>query len=783
LKELELTEDQRQEVVLMEAIQQYLEGDIYEAISGLSTAFPLVKDVERKRKYITVLVGFLLENHQYQEASHYTQELINSAPDDPIGHFLRWNVANRQGDQENSSTYLQKAVSLCQEKTENSTLWDIANALLGLEDYKNAATILRKGADLEVFSKVTQNLIIAEFKSGNYRDAHDLSDKLMQTYPLNPILTEIKASILEATGQFDAAEGVIGKFLEANPDDVFFRVKLAMNLYKNSRYTRGIEELDKIGKYDSIPVHHQFLIADAYIQGGDAVKGLEIAYKLRMQHYGEEWIHQRFLQLQTRLTHLSHATYFPKTVGIDCYVSLKNNNGKTLEYIIVNQVQYPLDIRINEPMAQELLGKQLGDTFVKNNLTYEVTGIKWKYTYALHDSLDQIQNRFKNDGPMRVLEFKPGTNPLEMISQVLNPMKGGQVFARSLDDLYMRGQSTIGVNASRLGVSAVKYWNRLVALPDMGILTIGTKDELIRAMKLIEDGTPLVFDMVALLTLQQSNGFAILEQLKNDKYVAQSTIDEIEAELEEAQNRKDVEDLNFLEVNGQFTRQIVTVEEKSKIIRNLTLFLDNIKNTTKRTQPTLPADFNEKSELDRVIGKAFHDSLLIAKDHNALLLSDDRTFRVMAHNDFGVSGLPCLGLVQYLARQNSILPEKADAIHESLVRSNYRHIPMRPELLMRICQKDNFRISNAFTRACDCLEPMIMDDERAAAFVSIFFRMLSLQINLSTTRDSIVSFVLNILYNNRDKSKVKALLMQYLERQFILLPIQKKEILDIIGIL
>jgi hypothetical protein len=317
----------------------------------------------------------------------------------------------------------------------------------------------------------------------------------------------------------------------------------------------------------------------------------------------------------------------------------------------------------------------------------------------------------------------------------------------------------------------------------MGILTIGTKDELIRAMKLIEDGTPLIFDMVALLTLQQSNGFAILEQLKNDKYVAQSTIDEIEAELEEVKLRKDVEDLNFLEVNGQFTRQIVTVEEKAKIIGNLTLFLDNIKNTTKRTQPTLPADFNEKSELDRVIGKSFHDSLLIAKDYNALLLSDDRSFRVMAHNDFGVSGLPCLGLVQYLARQKDLPLENADAIHESLVRSNYRHIPMRAELLLRICQKDNFRISHAFTRACDCLDPIIMDDERAAAFVSIFFRMLSLQVNLSTTRDAIVSFVLNILYKNRNKLKVKTLLMQCLERQFILLPIQRNEIFDIIRIL
>ena len=300
-------------------------------------------------------------------------------------------------------------------------------------------------------------------------------------------------------------------------------------------------------------------------------------------------------------------------------------------------------------------------------------------------------------------------------------------------------------------------------------------------MATLENGTPLLFDLVALLTLQQSDGFPLLAQIKNDKYVAQSTIDEVEAELREVKKGKDVEDLNIVEINGQLKRHVVTIETKANLIENLTQLLQHVKNTTKAAQPPPTADFNGKKDMDRIIGKSFHDSLLIANYHNALLVSDDSTFRIMARNDFGTYGIPYLGLVRYLAKQHRLPLEKADAIHEGLAQSNYRHIPMRPDLLLRICQKANFKITQTFIRACDCLDPLIMDDEQATAFVANFSRMLSLQASLSTSRDAIVSFLLTTLYRNRNKPKVKALLIQHLEHQFILLPIQKKRILDIIS--
>jgi tetratricopeptide (TPR) repeat protein len=780
LKELELSEEQGFDVALTEAVQHYQSGDVHTAISCLTANLPKIKDAAIRRKYTSLLVSLLLESQQYGEAQQYAQDFLTRHPDDPFGPFIYSTVLRRQGDSEKSEEYLQNAVSLCTEDTEHSVLWDISTALILKEDYKTAAKVLRYAADTETFSKLTERLITSEFHSGNFKEAHDLATNLLATYPLNPALTQIKMLTLEQTGRLEDAAQVIQQFLATNPDDTYFRVQLAMNLYNRSLYELGTKELDTIKNYEHIPPDQQFRIADAYIKGGEAAKALEIGYRLRMEHYGEEWVNQRYLQLQTTLVHLPHETWYPQAVSVDCYVALKTNTGKTLEYIIVDQPQHQLEVAAHEPLAQQLIGKQVGDKFERNNLVYEVTGIQWKYTHAVHESLDQIQNRFGNDGPIRVLEMEPGANPLEMLSQVFKPMKGGNAFTRSLDNLYMKGHSTIGANAQRLGVSTLKYWSRLVALPDLGIFSIGTRDELLSGIKSIEEHMPLVFDLTALLTLQQSGGFPILDHLKNDKYVPQSALDEIEAELQDVETRKHVEDLNIIETDGQFSRQIVTVPEKERIIENLTLLLQNIKNSIKPAQPPLPDNFTKKTEMDRVIGKSFNDALLITKHQNALLISDDAVFRAVGRNDFGVSGIPSLGLMQFLATNKALPLETVDRIHESLVRANYRQVPMRPELLLRIAEKDNFETSHAFNRACECFAPMIMSDEAAIAFVSKFFKLLTLQVKVSANRDAIVLSVLNILYKNRNKLKIKTLLVPYLEQQFLLLPLQKKEILDIV---
>jgi len=783
IKTTDLEPEEKQEILIFEGIREILEGRIEAVLPKLLAELPEINRPELLHKYYSIIVDTFLPKEQYEEAEKFALESISRTPDDSLPYLIAWRVYHLQEDVANREHYLSKALSLATEQTANFTLWQLANILLNNHQLKEAAAVLRKAADTEVFSKFTQNLIIAEFRDGNYKEAYALADHLLRKYPNHPFLSDIKASILEATTQFDEAIKFIQQYLNEKPEHVFFRIKLAMNLYKKSDYKAGIAELNKIDQYENISIPHMFLIADAYIRGGEPAKGMEIAYQLRFKHYSDKNIHNNFLHLQTGIQGLEHKDYFPETVVIDCYVALKDNFGKSLEYIIVREARYPMEIGIYEPFVQPMLGKQVSESFTNGNITYTITDIKWKYTHAFHDSMNLIQTRFGNDGPIKILQFNEGDNPIETIKTFINPLKNTKKSGKEIDDLYRLGKSTIGLNAKLLGISPIKYWDKLVQSPDLGVFSNGTPEELARGISLLDTHSPIVLDIVALLTLHNTNGFSLLAHLPQEKYVAQSTIDLIYADLEEIKSRKDIPDLIVNEIDGHLHRTIITIEEKAKIIENLSALLTKIGHSTEIIHPSLPENFAEKTKKDMALGKSFHETILIAKDKSGLLISDDGFFRQFIRIDQGLPGFNTIGIIHYLINKKFLSQEQSDALYQKLIDLNYTFVPMRPELLLKICQKGEYRIDSAFIRACDCMHPLVMEDVMVARFVAIFFRLLFLHMLASPTRDMIVQFVIRKLYTGRDAARVRQLLITFLNEQFALLPNQKADLLHIVSLI
>ena len=142
--------------------------------------------------------------------------------------------------------------------------------------------------------------------------------------------------------------------------------------------------------------------------------------------------------------------------------------------------------------------------------------------------MDQLSVRFGNTQPIKVFKLKEGDNPIERFQDIFKSIDKNQEFDKQLEELYLNGKSTIGVNATLSHLSPLKYWSKLMNSWDIGITSIGTTFEFQVGIQLLASKKPILFDIISLLTLHHIEAFETLGKIDNKKYVAKTTIEIIE---------------------------------------------------------------------------------------------------------------------------------------------------------------------------------------------------------------------------------------------------------------
>src|SRR5690606_36207596 len=118
-------------------------------------------------------------------------------------------------------------------------------------------------------------------------------------------------------------------------------------------------------------------------------------------------------------------------------VILNDDSGKQMEYIIVKVPQFPHEIGIQETISQKLIGMGLGETVDINNAQYRINAITLKYTYAHHDSMNQVQMRFADQvHSMKILKLAPdASSPEEALRPFLDTINSSKKFEEKISQL------------------------------------------------------------------------------------------------------------------------------------------------------------------------------------------------------------------------------------------------------------------------------------------------------------------------------------------------------------
>lgn len=781
------SEEQRNAVDSFKVKLLHSQGKTEEAIFLLES-IPDTKQYEAIDKY-AVIITMLIERRLYKRASDYINRLKEHYPTSINGPLLAGLNCSRLNDYENARLEYLLAYNM---QTGNEKIHELSELGFGLNqvrEYDKGSKIFEKIADRTCYNILSRDLIYSWYQSGNLEDSLYLASKLFENNKKETFLVEILMNIYLEVKKYDEGIEIGKKYIQnlenENPDD-FVLFKL-VNLYFLKR------DIDNVKKYSELlsnplklPIEQVFSLAFILIKAGDQPKGLELAYKARLQHYQNSEAHAKYLNVSVQSKE-SREALFPDCVKEDCAVYLKNSDGKEIFFLIVDS---PLDtdrtLRFDDPFAKQLIGKRIGDEFEINMIhgfgeKFVVTSIIDKYVFAFRESLELFSNRFaggKNN--IGVLKATPGEPGDQLESFVVEMHKQKLTFQNQVFDLYRKGLAPIGVLAGLFKENVVNQWLSIINSTEVYFRSYlhSEKNVIDNA---INDTTPIVIDISSLL----SNFYFFSEQmmvkkLANELIISESTIDELQEFCDDFERFTDKGYESLAYENAQLVFYSIGPEDINKEKNRINKLINWCKENTKVITPKGLIGINRNVRLrdSTIIGNCFYDTILLAKEYSGVVLSDDGVFKIVLKNEHGISSFSTYQLAANLASTKKLMEEEFTEYSLKLLKANYVYIPPTADLLWKTFELSNYHLSKPAIVAIESL--LVLKTEFCADQIVQYFKILYLNITVVFTREQVVLAVLNTIKRHLERDVILKIVVAKVKHEFRLLLPQRDELLRLI---
>jgi tetratricopeptide (TPR) repeat protein len=244
-----------------------------------------------------------------------------------------------------------------------------------------------------------------------------------------------------------------------------------------------------------------------------------------------------------------------------------------------------------------------------------------------------------------------------------------------LEDLFHEKPLPMGFFAKRVGCSAFELWSTLLIHPRIPVrMAFGTPAEQQSEVAAANRSTAVSVDLIALFTLQHLNMLHLLPKLFSTIHAHVSLLDTVLNELRELQLHPGKETIAY--IDGNVTRIQRSVDQAASI----GAFLASIRDFLKSKAVTLTGLFPETVEekvaklLLQTSGEEFTSPVLVSKEKNCTLFSDDVIIRTLAHSSYAINGICTQAVLRELLQRSLISgAEYQDAILK-LISSNYKFI-------------------------------------------------------------------------------------------------------------
>lgn len=763
-----------------------LTGQTSEAIQLLEAGLD-TQDINRKQELLILIINVLAENNQFDKSLEYCCKLISDFPDNINGYLFKGYVEYKQGNIEKAISDYDHAQTLISSSTQIHELYQLAQGFVETKSYKKAVTILEKIVDKDLNNDLSRALIYCYYQSGDLSSAISLSKHLFAKYPENPFFAEILINVYQETNNYSDAISVLEQFLPFANSDVkdIFLIKGA-TLYYYLRDMNNVERMIlQINKPNQLSFDDGFKLSYFLIKTGKVENGVDVAYKTRARFYDNSEAHTNYLRALTEADKDYEKEMFPASVKIDSVIILlKDDNTGFKQTFLITTEQDNLEENLNpsDDFAKQLLDKKIGDIVIMDKgygieHKFIVSEILNKYVHAYRQSLKLFETRFANSNGIQVLKANPGQPDDETLPFIKGISLTQQEFGKQVIDLYNKGIATVGTISEIFKRNVVKQWFNLIGSSDVFIQAYLHNEEdavakFISVNKIVVVDT--TFLLAAFFLFPESY---LINHLSGQILVAQSTVDELQQYYEELEMHQADGISSMGYQDGHLVIHTIDKENVSQhrqLIKKIIDWCSTVAQIT-TSKKVLEINRDERKKSTRILGESFFDTVLLAQEHDAIVLSDDAIFKKILESEYKLQSFSTYQFGIYLLQKELINIKQWEEFVVNLILCNYIFIPVTCEVLWKTFEKSAFQIRKPFITAVRGL--FIMKLEFLVFHIGKFLRELYLNTGLTSTKEQIVLYIFNEVSQHPQYEQLKKLLRLIIQREFQLLPNFKDDII------
>lgn len=747
-------------------------------------------NIKREAESAMVYANMAMDN--FEEAKRLCSAIVESDPKSLRGYIDGARVYASLNEPEESVKLLNTAYQQLEEDSDYTEIYDLAHQFYKYKDYTKSIELLERITEPGIFSKPNMALIRAYYQAGENGKVLELCEEIRSNHGPIDLIAEMQSTIYESIDDLPKAIDICEEYLKIYPDDQRIQIRLALIYARIKDETKVKKILDKLSVLGDLPLNVLYQLAYLNLSIGEIQRGLKIAFETRRKYLNIPETHTSYIGLLNEFRILTEPYRAPDEVSSGTAVRVRVDDKDILTYYIVDQNEKPLpeDLLIKDTLAQELMGKKVGeivtiDRSLGNPQKFEILAILSKYNYAFLDSMELLNKKFVGVGGFSSFNALHTGNIREDLKPIFDSLDEQEKVDKQIHEFYQKGIMTVGTISGIRHQNPIKMWSYVLGNPDLGIhLKECRKDEVQIAQILLENGNGLVIDLVSLLTFAAIDRLDLIASLPNIKAISRSTIESIDMILRDLESSNTPTGyLALAKVGDEYVRQEVTqaqIQQQIERYKKLSKWLqENCEILPCNEALTINAA--KKEQFDQTLGKPFIDAILIAKENDFLFLSDEAVLRTVAINDFQVKGTSSYGLLAYCLSCNLINREEFNVLLADLIRMNYKSVPMNSGLLMKCAEFSKFEPTFPFDSAVKTLDYLISsEDSSLRVATDFFYNLMNTEIS-QKGRMRLIKSVLEVLVNGRHLTLVIQKLLILIQIRFKENPNGKQELNQFIS--
>jgi tetratricopeptide (TPR) repeat protein len=781
----QLNEEEAFELKTFKARLLFLKGDTKGSITQMQE---LLDENKRERfKEISIhIVAMAIERKEPDIAATVSDQLIEKFPALSLGYLYYGYVWMLRKNKEKAIEYFDKASQLLDGTISINDLMLLANGYMDLSEFEKAIPIFERGVNKTILNDFSRGLIQAYFSTGDDQAAKTLAEDLFHKNPESVYLAEVLSEIYNQAKLYDRAIEILEMFIPSDDDHVndVFSYRCAKMYREKNEPDRTRDMTLRIRHPENFEQYDIFTFAWLLVYGGEFDRALEVAFDARTRYFDDGNAHYNYFRLCTEIQKDEKEIY-QEEVKTNCAVHITMDKIEEKTFLITDRNARGENVlRPDDLFAKQLVGKKIGDEITVGSQygshhTVSVTGMIDIYTYALRETLKLLDFRFAGQQPIGSFRFDP-ERPMESLGEVIKNTLKKDMNKQPLD-LYREGKATAGMLAYRQGRNHVMGWFALMSANDVSIVSF-TRDEYGAVHHALSSHIPIVLDLTALITLflvfRKTN---LLEKIKSPFIVSQETIKELHLFFEEL-GQHSVSGLLMVDYQdgklvSHFTPKEI-IQDHQHITKEIITWCEmhaQIAVSTKQIE----YNRNDRKKYSEVLGECFFDTMLLAEEHQAAVLSDDDHFKNLMRAGKTPAPFCTYELAHWLLGNGMMTKETFDEFRTVLIQANFIYIPVTNDVLWKCFDASAFQLRRPFTVAVKGLNIMLL--QPCASELAKFLKQLYLSKLLAGSREQIILFVLNEVFSRKDYSQLKRILPAFIQREFFLLPQFKKNVLELIN--